>query len=545
MSGFDERLIHGLLHSDAYPHPVAQPITRLETHISVVLLTGTWAYKLKKPVDLGFVDFTTLARREHFCHEELRLNSRLAGDIYVAVVPVTGSVESPQLNGVGTPIEYAVQMRQFDQSQLLTVAIKTGELQPRHIDRLAHEIAGFHQQIAVASAETPFGTPAWVHAPVAENFEHFEGVLAAVSDTERTAIEELQRWTEREFQQNHERFVQRKQRGFIRECHGDIHLGNMILAADRIVVFDCIEFNDQFRWIDVLSEVAFLVMDLIDRGSPLLAARFLNEYLSQTGDYVGLHSFRYFLVYRACVRAKVAAIRCTQDRTAADGSSFNYRLLAEFLQYVQLAESLAHRPNGNIVLMHGVSGSGKSTVAAHVAVELGAVRLRSDSERLRLAAVMSPAATDGDYMSPAAIAARYCADMTEQVYRHLVNCAQQVSLAGFPVVVDATFLKREQRDMFRELARSLGVECVTVSCTATDNVLRQRVAARLAAGRDPSEATVDVLDGQLKSRQPLTDDEAATTVFLNTETGVIETSVRSQWGDAVQEVLAQHADSFL
>ena len=292
---------------------LGEAVEVVETHISWVLLAGDYAYKIKKAVNLGFLDFSTLEKRRFYCAEELRLNRRLAPDLYLEVVPIAGSADHPVLNGPGPAIEYAVKMRRFPQACLLDQVLLRGELTPETIDAIARRIADFHGRTAIADNESPFGTPERAHLPVAENFAQIRPRLRDNEDLIR--LDELERWSEREYQARFNALAARKARGLIRECHGDLHLGNMALLDGEAVPFDCIEFSDNLRWIDVISEAAFLAMDLQDRGRPDLARRFLNAYLEQTGDYEGLEVLRYYLVYRAMVRAKVACIRAGQDGT--------------------------------------------------------------------------------------------------------------------------------------------------------------------------------------------------------------------------------------
>src|SRR6266516_4567782 len=272
--------------------PDCEQVTVLETHISYVLLTGRYAYKLKKAVDFGFLDFTTLAARRHFCEEELRLNRRLAPALYLDVVPITGSVDAPIVGGDGIAIEYAVKMGEFPQDALASGLLTRGELVPADIDALAAMVAAFHGAIEVAAAGAGFGAP--------------EGILQRAQDNCSALLPLLDDPAERAHAARRGAFLRRVEEGFVRECHGDLHLGNIARIDGELTIFDCIEFNPALRWIDVMSEVAFTVMDLEDRGRADLSHRFLNAYLERTGDYSGLAVLRFYLVYRALVRAKIA-----------------------------------------------------------------------------------------------------------------------------------------------------------------------------------------------------------------------------------------------
>lgn len=499
-------LIAALREHAVYTHAVHN-IDVIETHISWVILTGDYAYKLKKPVNLGFLDFTSLEQRRFYCAEELRLNRRLAPALYLEVVAITGSAEHPVWNGAGDAIEYAVKMRQFPQEGLLDRMLERGALTPQHIDQLAARIAAFHGEVEVAGAGSPFGTPQRVLEPAMENFRQIRALLDTPADL--SALDALQAWTERQHGALAATFAQRKHDGFVRECHGDMHLGNIALVDGEVTVFDCIEFNDNLRWIDVVSEVAFLVMDLMDRERADLAWRALNAYLERSGDYAGLAVLRYYLVYRAMVRAKVTVIRSGQpgavDRRAA---------MQRYRSYIDLAQTLATPGTPELIINHGLSGSGKTTLSQPILEAIGAIRIRSDIERKRLYGMAALQRSGSGIASD-----MYAADATALTYGRLGELARAVVQAGYTVIVDATFLQRSQRDAFRALAASLTAAFAICDFRAAAEMLRQRVAQRLQHGRDASEADLAVLQHQLGTQQPLAPEELADVVVVDSERG--------------------------
>jgi len=377
-----QNLIHALTNPSVYPHPVTQ-ITIQETHISWVLLTGPFAYKIKKPVNLGFVDFSTLALRHHACLEELRLNGRLAPTLYLEVVPITGTPEVPILNGDTEPFEFAVKMRQFPLDATLDHALPKGEVQNRHIDQLAKDLARFHASLPASPESTSFGNPEVIGKTVVDMLDRFSQETQPSDD--RNLLRSLQQWLQQEHAHCDQAFANRKRQGFIRECHGDLHLANAVLLNDIPTPFDGIEFSDRLRWIDVMSDTSFFVMDLLAHGRRDFAARFLNAYLEHTGDYDGIAVLRFYEVYRALVRAKVALIRLNQHQQPNDMSTF---LAEEYHRYLTvahtLAHTLAHPDPPSLIIMHGLSGSGKSTLSQNLLESMGAIRLRSDIERKRL-----------------------------------------------------------------------------------------------------------------------------------------------------------------
>jgi hypothetical protein len=483
------RLVDALQAGAEFPHPVTR-CARIETHISIVLLTGGYAYKFKKPVNFGFLDFSTLQRRHEYCELELQLNRRLAPELYLEVLAIC---DGPRFCTDGAVVEYALCMREFAQEAQFDRMLDRAELAPTHIDALARRIAEFHADIAVAGAETGYGSPAAVQAPVSANFAQI-GALPTTEDT-RAQLATLHAWTDRACARLQDVLEQRRQAGFIRECHGDLHLRNVALVDGRPLAFDCIEFNANLRWIDIISEVAFMVMDLDHRGQSALASRFLNTWLEYSGDYAGLAVLRFYLVYRAMVRAKVDGLRAHQSDVPAAGQAL---ILQDFQAYLDLAVRYTQPAPPSLLLMHGLSGSGKTTVSQFLLEQLPAVRIRSDIERKRLYG-LAPDAHSGAQVDQGI----YARAAGERTYARLLQLAAAVLEAGHTLIVDAAFLREQQRGPFLALARRLGVRCCIIACQAPEEELRRRVAARQREQNDASEAGSAVLEHQLRHYEPL------------------------------------------
>ncbi len=500
-------VVASLLRPEAYPHPVER-VELLETHISWVFLTGSYVYKLKKPVDFGFLDFSTPERRELFCHEELRLNRRLSGDLYCDVVPLHGPPERAAFHGDGPVIDHAVRMRQFPQSALLAEVLARGELAEGLMDRFADDLARFQAAAAVAPARGPHGSAEAVREPVVANFAALEASpLLAQQPGSVGRLQRLRHWAEAEWERLRPRFAERLAAGRVRECHGDLHLGNLLLQEGRIVPFDCLEFSDTLRWIDVISEMAFLVMDLQEHGQGRLGQRLLNRWLEQSGDWAGLDLWHWYACYRALVRAKVAALRGDPALHA----------------YLELAERLITPPPLLLAITTGVSGLGKSRHALAIAERLGWIRLRSDVVRKRLFGLwgIPPVAEwRGD---------PYRIEVSEELFaRRLPALAQQLIAAGFPVVVDATFLRRLDRQRMAQLADCLGVPFLILEPRASVAEARERIRRRLRHGRDPSDATEAVLEQQLAMAEPLDAAEQAGCIAIEPDADADQLARRVQ-----------------
>ena len=507
-------LIRSLLKPDVYDHPVTA-IELIETHISWVILTGEYAYKIKKPINLGFLDFSTLEKRLFCCNEELRLNSRLAADIYLDVVPISGTRKQPVLNTADEAIEYAIKMVQFPQQTQLDNMLANGELEMQHMDAIAQLVARFHANTEVAADDSSYGDPEHVYQPVAENFVQIRRHLHTNKYDEQLA--ELEAWSIARFNTLRPVFEQRKRDGFIRECHGDMHLRNLIWLNDEPLAFDCLEFNPSLRWIDTLSEVAFLVMDLQDRKQPQLAQRFLNAYLEKSGDYPGMRVFNFYLAYRALVRAKVDAIRAGQQGV---GEAERREAENEFYAYLELAQSYTQYIKPRLIITRGMSASGKSTLTQLLLDVTAAVRIRSDVERKRLFGIHAGADSKAEIDKGI-----YSVEAGKKTYEKLGLLAEAVLDAGITVIIDAAFLKYEQRKPFRELADKKGIAFIILEFTASADALRQRIKART---QDVSDADLSILEHQLATAKPVHESESSHLIEIDTETAFDAASLLEQ-----------------
>jgi aminoglycoside phosphotransferase family enzyme/predicted kinase len=488
-------LAAGLSRAAAYDHPV-EKVRVAETHISWVFLTGEYAYKVKKPVKLPFLDFSTLERRRYFCEEELRLNRRLAPELYLDVVPVGGDPAEPRVNA-RPAIEYAVKMRQFPDAARLDRRLESGTLPDGALRSFAARLARFHAEQRPVVPRDPARAAA---TAALENFDELEQYL------EPRTLAPLRDWTREHAAALGSAFARRAALGRYRECHGDLHLENLLVLDDRIVAFDALEFDPQLREIDVLSEAAFLAMDLGAHGREDLAYVFSSEYLEAGGDYDGMDVLRFYLVYRALVRAKVRAIKAAQ-RSAESG-----RTALE--PYLAAAASLVAPRKPLLVITHGLSGSGKTHVTQGLIGPLRALRVRSDLERKRLHG-LAAAARSGSGVGQGLYGPRE----NQRTYARLAEIAQAALRSGFDAIVDAAFLRRQERSAFERLAKEADARFTILDCTAEESVLRSRVAAREAAGRDASEAGIAVLERQLTSHEALDASEKSRAVVVDTERG--------------------------
>jgi aminoglycoside phosphotransferase family enzyme/predicted kinase len=480
-----------LLTSKAYPHAVAH-LRLQQTHISWIVLTGPYAYKIKKPVQFPFLDASTLERRRWLCEEELRLNRRFAPDLYIDVVPITREGNRLVVGGTGEPFEFAVRMHQFDPSQELAALLDEQAVTPGDMDSIARQVATSHLRAAVAPADSSFGSFEKVRAPMLDNFTLLRSQLQ--DPEELRQLERLAGWCADSLARLEPEIRARLRSGMVRECHGDLHARNIVRWRQQWFPFDCLEFDPDLRWIDVISDVAFLYMDLVSRHRADLACEFLSRYLEGTGDYAGLRLLPLYAAYFALVRAKVDALDAA-NATAAQLEALKARLAQRLAAAMRF---MAERPPA-LVLMHGVSGSGKSWFSERLVPAIGALRIRSDLERKRLSGA-------GDYATAA----------IHLNYQRLAECTEAALDGGCNVIIDATFLERAHRDLFRALARRRRCGFLIASCSADAMTLGERIDRRAGTGLDPSEANRAVLDHQLRSQQPLSDDEMPDVVTVDT-----------------------------
>ncbi|MEC7815160.1 MAG: AAA family ATPase [Pseudomonadota bacterium] len=511
-------LIKALQDPSRFDHPV-NGFQVIETHISQVLLTGDYAYKIKKPMDFGFLDFSTLARRKHFCEEELRLNRRLAAPLYLEVLPITGTPEAPVLGGQGEAFEYAIRMRQFDQAELFDRRQERGELSEDLLTGVARQVAHFHDSLPPIEDDKPLGTPEAVYAAMQENFDQIRPLLD--DSTLLAQLDNLEGWTRSTFERLQPLIAKRRAEGMVRECHGDLHLANITVFDGQVTVFDCIEFNEPFRWIDVINDLAFLLMDLESRREPVLANRVLNTYLEYRGDFEGLSLLPLYKAYRAMVRAKIALFTLGNPALSEQERA---GLMQRYRDYAQLAEDYGQIPQPYLLATVGLSASGKTCVSAAMAGELDLIRLRSDVERKRLRGLAPLASSKSSVGTDL-----YSPEMTRQTYQRLADLARDLLRAGLSVIVDAACLKEQERTLLADVAEEQAVPFALIHCEAPEDKRREWIRARQG---DASEATEALLDQQQSWFEPLTTVEKTHTVHLHTD--------QAHVAEAVADRIRQH-----
>ena len=533
---------HVAAFADELARARSRPPRLVETHISWLLLDGDCAWKIKKPLKLDFIDAAEPARRHWLCDEEVRLNRRLAPGLYVGVVALR--------DAAGAVVDHAVQMRQFPPGALASELLAAGRLDAAMLASLAETLADFHRaapQLSPDDARVP-ADPAAIGATalrVVDQLVALEanatGMSADAASSASAAmptarhLATLRDWLATEAAPLAPFWSARRAAGWTRDCHGDLHLANLVLLDGRLTAFDCIDFDPTLRCIDVQADIAFPVMDLLAHGRRDLAFGLLDGWLQSLGDFAGLATLRFQLVERALVRALVG--RLTPGRAAAtpDDASGAASDASDASpprpDYLALAADLAAAPAPRLLITHGLSGSGKSRLALDLLRHAGAIRLRSDVERKRLFGLAPRARSHADE-ALARAGGIYTPEATRATFDRLFAHAAATLDAGWPVIVDAAFFRHDERARFRNLARQRGVPFAILDCSADPALLRARIAARAAAGDDPSEADLAVLDAQLRQREPLAADEAGCAISVDTGAPIDIAAIDARWAAA-------------
>lgn len=445
----------------------------VETHISWVLLTPALAYKIKKPVRLAFVDYSRLSYRKFFCEEELRLNARLAPSLYLGVSAIHGSPRDPRLDGDGPAIEYAVRMQRFPDGALFAELAQGGRLLPADVDALAALLARFHGAAPEAAPGSGFGEPA------ARRRVAMAALAGAEPCLNPGESQRLGQWLDAQANALSPLWLERLATGRIRECHGDLHLSNVVRLQEGVAAFDGIEFDPALRWIDVIDDLAFAVMDFAAHGRRDLAFRLLNAWLDVTGDHAALACLRFAAAYRALVRAQAESLRHAREPAR---------------RYAEAALRWTGPGMPKLFVTHGLPGSGKTWRSQQLLEAQGAIRLRSDVERKRLFGLGMLE------NSRAAGLDLYSTQATARTYGKLFDLARAALRSGYPVILDAAFLRRDERARAHALADELGVPFGIIACNAPPQVLRARLLARKS---DASEADLAVLERLSALAEPL------------------------------------------
>jgi aminoglycoside phosphotransferase family enzyme/predicted kinase len=498
-------LIQSLLDPSVFPHPDGE-VMLVQTHISYVFLVGEFAYKVKKPLNLGFLDYSTLERREYFCRREVELNRRLCPDLYLGVVPIVAVGDGFRVGGEGRRVEWAVEMRRLQEDRLLSNLLEVDRVEPEQIERIARRLAEFHARAATGGEIDLYGQPRTIRRNTDENFAQ---LLPFVGRTISAAqLARLRAYTDSFLNENRPLFAKRVGEHRIRDCHGDLHAGSICLADD-LCIFDCIEFNDRFRYGDVLAEVAFLAMDLDRYGRADLSWRFVDAYRRASGDDCPDRLLDFYKCYRAVVRAKVESFKLDEPDFTPEEKDAATEAARVYVDLASVYAGLTTRPI--LLATCGLMGTGKSTLARALARRFGLVYLSSDVTRKRLVGL---APTEHRYESFGS--GIYAEEYSRRTYEALLREAGEWLSRGCSVVVDASFKRSAERAAIRRLADDLGIDLLFVECVCSEELIRSRVEQRVKRSGEASDARWDIFSLQKQDFDPCDEIEAARRLVVNT-----------------------------
>lgn len=496
-----KELIAALIRPSAYPFAVDQVEVR-QTHISVVFLAGPWAYKIKKPVAFSFVDFSTLEKRRYYCERELVLNRRLAPEVYRGVVPIAETGHGLELEGSGPVVEWAVKMVRLPDQATLEWQVRHGAVEPTTLTRLAERIARFH-----AEAER---SPEIARCARAEAITRLyrDNLQVGRQQIGRTITEpvwhRLQELCESTLEKLRPRLDERVARGVPCDTHGDLRLEHIYLFPDKsppedIAIIDCVEFNDSFRYADPVADMAFVVMDLLYEGRAELARVFADRYFDTSEDVAGRELLSWYVSYRAAVRGKVRSLLADEPEVPPESRQ---RAWEEARRYWMLAWQVLEHPDRRpiLILVGGLPGVGKSSLAQALAERCHAVWLRSDAVRKELAGLFPTGKAEAEFRQGI-----YTPDWTQRTYAELLARAESLLSAGRRVVVDATFIQEQHRQQFLELAWRWAVPAVFLLCQADPAVVRERLRQRRGDVSDANWAVHEELARTWQALSPATE----------------------------------------
>ena len=502
----------------------------VETHVSYLFLTGSYVYKVKKPVGYGFLDFTSLEQRRHFCHQEVLLNRRLSPEVYLGVVEVRRDGDSYAVEGPGETVEYAVQMRRLPRARAMSELLRKRTLDATQVRQVAQRVHSFHQSAETSPHITALGGLETVRSNVLENFAQTERYIEQT--VSRRDFRRTQAYSQAFLAERESLFAQRAAAGRIRDGHGDLHTAQIFLD-DAVAIIDCIEFNERFRYGDVASDLAFLAMDLDYYGRDDLSRALVDAYLEASEDQGIEEVLDFYKCYRAWVRGKVTSFRLDDPSLSPPARR---SLADEARRYFRLASRYA-RPSGPVLLLTaGLVGTGKSSLARDLAGPLEAEVLTSDVIRKEMAGIPVTERRFAPWGT-----GLYTDESIEDTYLELHRRAQASIQRGRSVVLDASYRKQSWRSAALDIARSAHVPALVLECVAPEEDVRTRLERRLRRRRDSSDGRWEIYAQQKASYEPLTELSSSEHLIIDTAAPRSQTSLHAL--THVYRLLMRHGEA--
>jgi aminoglycoside phosphotransferase family enzyme/predicted kinase len=501
-------LVQGLLEPKAYPQATGR-IELAQTQMSFVLLTDNYVYKVKKAVNLGYLDYTTLEKRRFFCQREVELNQRLCPEVYLGVVPITQEGSSITVEGKGEAIEYAVKMRRLPQQAMMDELLAGNKVTPEMLTKVAQKLAAFHKRAETSDSISAFGEIKAISKNTEENFTQTEKYIGNTISQEK--YQRIKAYTDNFIKKNATLFQKRIAGGRIRDCHGDLHTAH-VCFTDGICIYDCIEFNDRFRYSDVAAEVAFLAMDLDHYGRADLARRFVSAYIDKSRDRELAKLLNFYKCYRAYVRGKVESFKLDDPYIAP---AEKRKILEVASSYFDLADAYI-RSKPMLFITAGLVGTGKTFLAQALAKRRGLVVISSDVTRKKLASIPLTEHRFEEFDSGI-----YSPEFSKKTYGKMFTEARNILNEGGSVILDASFIRAEERLKAKKLAEESGAEFFIVECCLDEKTIKQRLARRLEEG-STSDGRWEIYPSQKRAFEPVAEVSPQKHAIIDTSKPVAE-----------------------
>jgi len=448
----------------------------IQTHISYVALTGKYAYKIKKPVNFGFLDFSTLEKRKYFCEEEVRLNKRLCPDIYIGVVPITQKDNNLELSGKGKVVDYAVKMKEFPQEKIMTKLLEKEKISEEILDKICDILNNFYKKSEHSKEIDNYGSIETIKKNTDENFDQTESVIDVTISKEKFNF--IKNATNQFLAQNKDIFKKRIKDGFIRDCHGDLHSGNIVVSDNKVFIFDCIEFNKRFRYSDVSSDIGFLAMDLDFQAHPYHSSYFINKYVEKSNDLGIFDVLNFYKCYRAYVRGKVIGFKLNDKHIDKKEKQEIIKIASRYFDlayyYASLFSKDLVKTKPIFFITSGLTGTGKTTVARKISIDYHTHLISTDEIRKELEGIDKFEKHHDAYNT-----GLYSPDKMLFTYEKVLEKADKILSKGENVTMDATFKTKKLRDMACNVASKNNANFLVLFCKTPEKFIKKYLEERV------------------------------------------------------------------
>jgi uncharacterized protein len=477
------KLIQFLLNPLSYPHKTRN-VKHIQTHISDVFIVSPFVYKVKKPVDFGFLDFTSLKKRKYFCEKEVELNRRLC-DIYIGVEEISISDGNYKFGRGDRTIEYAIRMKRLPDKYFLKNLIQRGHVSLDDLRRIIEKLVEFYESQNHEVTINDFGRPENIKSFIYGNITLVKNFIGSTISS--ATHEAIKFYNDMFFERNSPLFLERNEKGFIRDCHGDLHLNNINITPEYVCIHDCIEFNDRFRFIDIASDIAFLAMDLDFNGRRDFADFVISEISKKMSDDTIYEVIDFYKCYRAFVRGKVESLRSEEANVPKGEARSSHKRATDYFRLSLQYALFGSRPA--LIVIFGMIGTGKSTLAELVPRELNCDVISSDKIRKEMLGI---APTERRYES--FDKGIYSEETTDRVYNEIIKMGERAAESGNTVILDASFSKRKYRKLVIKAAKSLGIRLFFIQTKASDKTVMERLLRREIIGKSISDARLELFE---------------------------------------------------